>query len=799
VETCRRCGTRLEHAQRVCHGCGNVAIASEPLTEPSASACGRGVKQHASAPAAKVVMQRGAWKKEIELHGQQVRIGRADDNDFVIPAPFLAQHHALIEFDGTHYRIVDVSGWQGLLSRGRFVPSAVLRAGFTVRIGDRESNLIQLTLYETEEEQMSDEPPPPDVPRPAPSEAGPPPVAPPPRRRSRRPSSGGHVWPAWLISGALFLLLELGFVLLVTRFIAPAVLGASPINNLQSAVSDVTTLFASCSLAAGFLAAVVGSSIATSGRRHRARTVFIGGVAGPLAVAGAFVGFAWLPKGSAQVSASAATPLTSIVVNIALVMVGAALGSFLVLWFRRRPPAPTIFAVVGLAGSIALVAILCNPSLPAQADTVPYQDMETSGCTLGSVEDSASASLTLFSIELGPAFSFKESHTADGKWHVDVAEGATGGITLSFGEKLGNVGANMDVSASSHLTLTIMNSYEFPSRTQASFEIRRAPSLYLGDVAALPGVSELLKDVLGDVDSPGNFEPPPLKKSELRLAGDVSLDAQLGTQDYKLGITVGDAVSVELDADSTTPSGSQAGLGSSFVSDPSKVKVGIDLNAALTAGAGASLELNGDGELWFGIAKQGSVLGVDLWRPDSVGLNTTAELTAGAQAQLTLEGIKSFLGKGKGTAGGGAAGDDSRAQSSFLKELNINLTATQALTVEADFTANGADSHPRTFAALAEFLVAVAPDFQGKKADSAAASRAGDDLAAAFAQEADVGITGYHVRKIEGDFEISVGGEFTFGASAKLGRAQEDLLSALYRINGSELSASVNCVPLQSP
>ncbi len=62
-------------------------------------------------------------------------VGRAADNDFVLDDPYVAAHHARIEWNGEHWQMQDVGSINGLLARGQVVRLAQLRHGEEIGLG----------------------------------------------------------------------------------------------------------------------------------------------------------------------------------------------------------------------------------------------------------------------------------------------------------------------------------------------------------------------------------------------------------------------------------------------------------------------------------------------------------------------------------------------------------------------------------------------------------------------------------------------------------------------------------------
>ncbi|MBV8178526.1 MAG: FHA domain-containing protein [Mycobacterium sp.] len=89
-----------------------------------------------------VAALRGADGQRYALAGTATRIGRSSDNDIVLSDVKVSRHHAVITDNGTAFVITDLGSVNGVRVRGqRIDPSAELRAGDRIRIGDQEFTL----------------------------------------------------------------------------------------------------------------------------------------------------------------------------------------------------------------------------------------------------------------------------------------------------------------------------------------------------------------------------------------------------------------------------------------------------------------------------------------------------------------------------------------------------------------------------------------------------------------------------------------------------------------------------------
>jgi SARP family transcriptional regulator, regulator of embCAB operon len=81
----------------------------------------------------------GADGRRYALAGTATRIGRSPDNDIVLSDAKVSRHHAVIADDGRTLLITDLGSANGVrVRRKRIDPSAELRHGDRVRIGDEE-------------------------------------------------------------------------------------------------------------------------------------------------------------------------------------------------------------------------------------------------------------------------------------------------------------------------------------------------------------------------------------------------------------------------------------------------------------------------------------------------------------------------------------------------------------------------------------------------------------------------------------------------------------------------------------
>lgn len=113
--------------------------------EVSRSAAGFSVKCHSCGQAFKIVPGMGhitvEWgvtsgAKLPIVPGQQIRLGRAEDNELSLPGAQVSRHHALVFWQDGEWRIRDLDSANGTLLDGRAISEAALTDGAHFVIGE---------------------------------------------------------------------------------------------------------------------------------------------------------------------------------------------------------------------------------------------------------------------------------------------------------------------------------------------------------------------------------------------------------------------------------------------------------------------------------------------------------------------------------------------------------------------------------------------------------------------------------------------------------------------------------------
>jgi len=134
---CGHCGAALRPGARFCPECGYAQQAGTPKTQ----AIGHAV------PRLKVLLPNQA-EQEITLSNRPVRIGRAPDNDIVVPFETVSRRHARIVPVQGGYAVTDLGSANGTYLQGQRIPPnqpTLISGGQVIRIGDQLGNSVRIT------------------------------------------------------------------------------------------------------------------------------------------------------------------------------------------------------------------------------------------------------------------------------------------------------------------------------------------------------------------------------------------------------------------------------------------------------------------------------------------------------------------------------------------------------------------------------------------------------------------------------------------------------------------------------
>ncbi len=145
--TCIHCHQPIRANAQFCPHCGK-AQAAAPAQPGQTAPPGTPHTQHIASAQKLIVRLAGQTVLEAPLDHPVMTLGRAPNNDIVIPHPFVSAHHARLEQIGAQYRIVDLNSLNGLLLNGQRVPSRDLVNNDLIRIGDAFGNSVTLTYLD---------------------------------------------------------------------------------------------------------------------------------------------------------------------------------------------------------------------------------------------------------------------------------------------------------------------------------------------------------------------------------------------------------------------------------------------------------------------------------------------------------------------------------------------------------------------------------------------------------------------------------------------------------------------------
>lgn len=92
-----------------------------------------------------IILPKGQSVRQVNIKGSLTTIGRSEANSLVLESDRVSRAHAVIEWDGDHYSLIDAGSRNGTFVNGTRVQRQTLRNGDTISIGDCEMRF----LYDT--------------------------------------------------------------------------------------------------------------------------------------------------------------------------------------------------------------------------------------------------------------------------------------------------------------------------------------------------------------------------------------------------------------------------------------------------------------------------------------------------------------------------------------------------------------------------------------------------------------------------------------------------------------------------
>lgn len=83
-----------------------------------------------------IILARDRSSRQVYISGRMTTIGRNQNNSLVVDRDRVSRKHAMIDWDGARYSIVDIGSRNGTFVNGMRIMQHDLRNGDTITIGD---------------------------------------------------------------------------------------------------------------------------------------------------------------------------------------------------------------------------------------------------------------------------------------------------------------------------------------------------------------------------------------------------------------------------------------------------------------------------------------------------------------------------------------------------------------------------------------------------------------------------------------------------------------------------------------
>jgi len=99
-----------------------------------------------------IILTKGGRIRQVNVGGRLTTIGRSEDNTLVLEGDRISRQHAVIDWNGDHYAIIDAGSRNGTYLNKARVQRQALRNGDMITIGDCEIRFLfdQRELSEAE-------------------------------------------------------------------------------------------------------------------------------------------------------------------------------------------------------------------------------------------------------------------------------------------------------------------------------------------------------------------------------------------------------------------------------------------------------------------------------------------------------------------------------------------------------------------------------------------------------------------------------------------------------------------------
>jgi pSer/pThr/pTyr-binding forkhead associated (FHA) protein len=89
-----------------------------------------------------MILPKAQTVRQVNIKGSLTTIGREKANSVVLDSDRVSRNHAVIDWDGDHYTVIDTGSRNGTFVNGKRVRRQVLRNGDMMTIGDFEMRFL---------------------------------------------------------------------------------------------------------------------------------------------------------------------------------------------------------------------------------------------------------------------------------------------------------------------------------------------------------------------------------------------------------------------------------------------------------------------------------------------------------------------------------------------------------------------------------------------------------------------------------------------------------------------------------
>ncbi|MBS0454944.1 MAG: FHA domain-containing protein [Proteobacteria bacterium] len=101
-----------------------------------------------------IILPKGQSVRQLNIKGNPTTIGRTEGNSVVLNSERVSRTHAVIDWDGDHYSVIDNGSLNGTCVNGQRVRRQALRNGDMLSIGDCELRFLYDTRALPQEEAL---------------------------------------------------------------------------------------------------------------------------------------------------------------------------------------------------------------------------------------------------------------------------------------------------------------------------------------------------------------------------------------------------------------------------------------------------------------------------------------------------------------------------------------------------------------------------------------------------------------------------------------------------------------------